>query len=129
MKTKPVIAVDFDDTLIYANGIPNGQLISVLKNFRKKGGKLILWTCRNDRKLHEAVVMCTEMGLFFDAVNCNVPESCYLFETGYGSPKVFAHLYIDDKGQGNLTQAYEKIDMLLNELIYNREMGEEIYDD
>lgn len=129
MKIKPVVAVDYDDTLIYENEIPNEQLISVLKNFRKKGGKLILWTCRNGRKLHEAVVICAELGLFFDAVNCNVPESYYLFEDGHGSPKVFAHLYIDDKAQGNLTQAYEKIEMLLNELIYNREMSEEIYDD
>jgi len=129
MKIKPVVAVDYDDTLIYENGIPNEQLVSVLKNFRKKGGKLILWTCRNGNKLHEAIVNCAELGLFFDAVNCNVPESYYLFEDGHGSPKVFAHLYIDDKAQGNITQAYEKIEMLLNELIYNRKMDEDIYDD
>lgn len=129
MKIKPVVAVDYDDTLIYENEIPNEQLISILKNFRKKGGKLILWTCRNGYKLHEAIAICAELGLFFDAVNCNVPESYYLFEDGHGSPKIFANLYIDDRAQGDLTQAYEKIEMLLNELIYNREMGEEIYDD
>ena len=129
MKVRPVVAVDYDETLVYADGTVNEQLISVLKNFRKKGGKLVLWTCRNDLQLLEAVVTCAELGLFFDAVNANVPESCYLYKTGYGSPKIFANLYIDDRAQGDLTQAYEKIDMLLNELIHNREMGEEIYDD
>ena len=130
MNIRPIIAVDYDDTLVsYNTGEPNYYLFEALKRFRKKGGKVILWTCRHDAKLHEAVVTCADYGLYFDAVNHNVPEEYYLFPDGHGSPKVFAHLYIDDKGQGDISQAYEKIEMLLNELISDRENKEEIYDD
>ena len=45
-----IIAVDFDGTLSFGEwpevGEPNAPLIAYLKNWKKSGNKLILWTCR-----------------------------------------------------------------------------------
>lgn len=53
------IAVDFDGTLCYScwpgTGKPNKELIDELIICRKKGNKLILWTCREGEALQIAI--------------------------------------------------------------------------
>lgn len=94
-----IIAVDFDGTLCENKyplaGKPNQILINWLKNKQKAGSKLILWTCRSKKNLKYAVNWCKEMGLIFDAVNKNLPESIERF--GSDSRKIYADEYIDDK--------------------------------
>ena len=99
-----IIAVDFDGTLCedqWPNiGKPNNIIIEALKRCRKDGVKLILWTCRtNEGKgqdyLDDAVKWCHEKGLYFDAINMNIPEVMRL--TGGDTRKVYANLYLDDK--------------------------------
>ena len=73
-----VIAVDFDGTICRAAwpeiGHANGGLIEWLKDCRRNGDKLILFTCREGKLLQAAVEWCKERGLEFDAVNDNLPE-------------------------------------------------------
>ena len=73
-----IIAVDFDGTLCENRfpeiGKPNFVLIEGLKALRKAGNKIILWTCRVDHWLEEAVGWCKALGLEFDEVNNNLPE-------------------------------------------------------
>lgn len=94
-----IIAVDFDGTLCENKwpeiGKPNLELIAYLKAQRDAGMKLILWTCRVGNRLMEAVQWCHARGLYFDAVNENLPE--VLEWMGGDSRKIFAHEYIDDK--------------------------------
>lgn len=94
-----IIAVDFDGTLCVNNwpdiGEPNIALIEWLKQESLIGNKLILWTCRTDEMLKQAEVWCADHGLYFDAINVNIPESIELF--GSDCRKVFADIYIDDK--------------------------------
>lgn len=92
-----IIAVDFDHTLadtdatkIYA---PNTKLIEYLIDRRKHGDKLILWTCREDTRLYDAIVWCHGQGLSFDAVNENIDG---LKKNGIDPRKIFANLYIGD---------------------------------
>lgn len=97
---KYIIAVDFDGTLITGNtwpdvaGMPNLGLINHLISERRRGNKIILYTCRTDEHLKAAVDYCKAAGLEFDAVNENLPE---LIEA-YGSDtrKISADIYIDD---------------------------------
>ena len=57
--------------------------------------KVILWTCRRDDLLTEAVTFCKEYGLKFDAINENLPE---VIEWMHGdSRKIYADWYIDDR--------------------------------
>lgn len=94
-----MIAVDFDGTLCrdaYPQiGEANLQLIGRLKELQRSGDRLILWTCRQGRRLQEAVQFCSDYGLYFDAVNENLPE--VVAQYGSDSRKICADLYIDDR--------------------------------
>lgn len=94
-----VIAADFDGTLCedaYPGiGEPKLTVIEHLKWRKRKGDKLILWTCRVDERLDEAVDWCLDQGLIFDAVNDNLPE--LVAKYGGNPRKVFADIYLDDR--------------------------------
>ncbi|MCR4599082.1 MAG: hypothetical protein K5678_08630 [Acetatifactor sp.] len=101
MDNYEIIAVDFDGTLCYSNwpalGEPNLSLIEYLKNWKRKGNKLILWTCRAGEALENAVTWCYEQGLMFDAVNDNLPEIVEKY--GNNSRKITCDYYIDDRAK------------------------------
>lgn len=104
-----IIAVDFDGTLCADRfpeiGAPNELIIGWLKMIRREGHKLILWTCRVDERLREAVRWCADLGLYFDTVNDNIPENVAKY--GTNPRKVFADLYIDDKSVDGFRNAYD----------------------
>lgn len=94
-----IIAVDFDGTLCEECwpeiGKPNLKLIGELIYRKGLGDKLILWTCRTDEQLKQAVLWCESFGLTFDAVNANLKDTIEKY--GSDSRKITADLYIDDK--------------------------------
>ena len=104
-RKKLIIAVDFDGTLCQTN-FPKilkqtkkqKKLLNNLKKLKKKGHKLILWTCRGDNKkfpaLTEAIIWCKRKGLTFNSINKNIKGQKKI--SGY-SPKIIADIYIDDK--------------------------------
>ena len=105
MKRKLVIAVDFDGTLcktefpkILKQTKKQKQLLENLKSLKKRGHKLILWTCRGNNKkypaLKEAIEWCKKQKLYFDAINKNIKDQKKI--SGF-SPKIIADIYIDDK--------------------------------
>ena len=95
-----ILAADFDGTLFksaYPNiGDPIWKTIEYCKAHKAGGGILILWTCRTDDALQNAIKACEEVGLIFDYINENTRE--HICEYG-GSDcrKIFADEYIDDK--------------------------------
>jgi len=103
---KGVIACDFDGTLVYERGfrqigvsdfICDDELIDFLIEHRRLGGKVILWTCREDTDenhfLSAAVEFCKSKGLEFDAINENINDPQYQWKPR----KVYADHYFDDK--------------------------------
>ena len=94
-----IIAVDFDGTLCencYPDiGSARTEVIEYVKNEKQNGAKIILWTCRADELLEEAVEWCRYHGLEFDAINENLPEIIEAF--GGDTRKVYADEYIDDR--------------------------------
>jgi len=113
MEKELIIAIDFDGTLCYNVQFPNiGKprlwLINKAIEWKRKGYKLILWTCREDvldtdyspywkagNYLTDAVNFCKEYGLEFDAINMNLAET--VDPNAKYSRKIFADFYIDDK--------------------------------
>lgn len=93
-----IYAVDFDGTLCENKypeiGEPNKKLIEYLKQKQDKGVKLILWTCRVEERLYEAIDWSKKHGLIFDFINENDPSAIEAF--GGDTRKIFAHRYIDD---------------------------------
>lgn len=99
-----IIAVDFDGTIVDHRFPDIGQespgAIKWLKAFQDAGAKLILWTMRSDGSVDEtpladAVAFCRERGLEFWGVNANPEQASWT-----QSPKVYAHVYIDDAALG-----------------------------
>lgn len=94
-----VIAVDFDGTLCENAwpeiGKPKIGVITRLFLEQQYSAKLILWTCRTNEKLKEAVKWCEKYNLHFDAVNENLPEIIDSF--GGDNRKIYADEYWDDK--------------------------------
>lgn len=102
-----IVAVDFDCTLTKTDVYPfageaNEEAFEILREYKKlEGRKLILWTCRTGEALANALKLCEEHGLQFDAVNGNIPEATEAWKCMNpgveSSRKIFAHMYIDDK--------------------------------
>ena len=109
-----IIAVDFDGTLCENKwpeiGEANEDMIYYLRKRQAEGDKLILWTCRVGDMLQKAVNWCYNHGLFFDAVNENLPEIIDSF--GSDTRKIFANEYIDD-GNRLISSCREKSNMEL----------------
>lgn len=89
-----IIAVDFDGTLCI-EGRPNLVLFARLQASQRAGNIVILWTCREGKRLNEAVTFCRKHGLIPNCVNRNHPAGIAIM--GHDSRKVYADLYIDDK--------------------------------
>lgn len=99
-KKEVIIATDFDDTLVKAKKFPEfGETtpwFHVVKKLKDKyrNLKLILFTCREGEYLASALQFCHQNGLFFDAVNSDVPSSV---KWKGKTRKPFAHIYVDDR--------------------------------
>lgn len=94
-----IIAVDFDGCLC-KNAWPeigeqNTAVIEKLRQMKRNGCRLILWTCREGAELDDAVSWCAVRGLRFDAVNANLEDQNEFY--GNDSRKVGADEYWDDK--------------------------------
>lgn len=94
-----IIAVDFDGTLCENNwpeiGRENRKMLKVLPLLRKLGVLLVLWSCREEDDLADAVEWCRERGVEFDAANENCPCVIEYFE--WNTRKIHADEYWDDR--------------------------------
>lgn len=94
-----IIAIDFDGTLCEDRwpliGPPIEINIALAKEAQAAGSRLILWTCRTDERLQEALEWCAAHELYFDAVNANLSEIIKAY--GSESRKISADEYWDDK--------------------------------
>ena len=120
----PILAVDFDGTLVENKfpsiGPPDYVVASTVKAYQAAGWKIILWTCRTDDMLQEAIDFCREqLDLEFDAVNDNLPEVRQYF--GGNTRKVFANMYWDDRnaalcvGGTNRPSSLEPMPLIIGE--------------
>lgn len=94
-----IIAVDFDGTICenaYPEiGEPHWKIINSLILEQSKGTKIILWTCRQEQYLEDAIRKCKEWGIEFDSINENLPE--LIEKYGNNCRKVSATEYWDDR--------------------------------
>ena len=94
-----IIAVDFDGTLCENKypeiGAPQYGVIERLIEEQKAGAKVILWTCRTEKHLADAVYWCALHGLKFDAINENLKATIKRY--GDDTRKISATEYWDDR--------------------------------
>ena len=89
-----ILAVDFDGTLYDGKNV-NIPLIGRLKKHQRHGDIIILWTCRDGRRLMEAVNLLAKSGFKPNLINQNAPQT--IASLGYDPRKILADIYIDDK--------------------------------
>lgn len=94
-----IIAIDFDGTIV-EHEFPNiGKDVpfafETIKEIQDNNHDLILWTVRSTDTLRAAVDYCDERGVSFLGVNENPSQKFWS-----GSPKAFAHVFIDDAALG-----------------------------
>ena len=96
---RKIIAVDFDGCIVSNKSPEIGELIpetvARVKAEKEKGSRLILWTCRRDELLCAAIEFCTAHGIYFEAINENLPDIIEAF--GGDTRKIFANEYWDDR--------------------------------
>lgn len=92
------IAVDFDGTCV-TNEYPNvGRdigAVPVLKKLVDAGHKLILNTMRSGKELADAIRWFIDNNITLFGINENPTQKSWT-----ASPKVYAHIYIDDAALG-----------------------------
>ena len=125
-----IIAVDFDGVLCEDAfpliGKPNYEMISIVRRWIDDGNEVILWTCRVDERLKEAVDWCSDYGLHFCTVNENAPSNLAKYPTN--PRKVYADVYIDDRDAFYQRARKNKVDLVyaVNELVTNKRRQERI---
>lgn len=111
-----IIAVDFDGTLCteaYPQiGEPIIETIELVKQLHKAGNTIILYTCRVDTYLEDAVEWCKQHQIPIDYVNENVPERITTYKID--CRKISADIYIDDKAI-NLSKQFDKLNKYIKE--------------
>lgn len=106
------VAIDFDGTLAlteYPNiiaAVPEAS--AFIHECRRLGVAVILWTCRTGQHLQDALAWCEQQGIFFDAVNENLPDWIESWEKLFPNipadcRKVCASIYIDDRGVNGIS--------------------------
>jgi len=96
------LAVDFDQTL-FNDSIPNSDVIKKVREFKKAGAEIALWTCREGTLLEEAISLLKNAGLKFDSINENTPSAQKFIdqkkEDGIelATRKIMTDFYVDDK--------------------------------
>ena len=102
-----VIAIDFDGTCV-TNDYPYiGKgigAVPVLKKIVEKGHRIILYTMRDNERLKDAEQWFESNNIPLWGVNNN-PEQ----KKWSSSPKIYAHLYIDDAALGVPLKLNKKI--------------------
>lgn len=102
-----IIGFDFDGTLTETNefpkiGKPNKEMIRLCKRAQDLGIETILWTCRVEKELKDAIKFCKWHGLKFSAINECAPSNVAEFEKVYKEKprKIYCDYYVDDKNIG-----------------------------
>jgi hypothetical protein len=98
MNKPPIVAVDFDGTLV-SHAFPNLGVdigaFSWIRAIQAAGARIILLTMRSGFLLQEAVDLVQKEGITLWAINENPEQSSWT-----KSPKVYANIYVDDAGLG-----------------------------
>lgn len=94
-----IIAVDFDGTLceeVYPDiGAPKWDTIDLVRRLHARGDTIILYTCRTDDLLADALAWCKKHGVHIDYANENAPERTQKY--GIDCRKISADIYIEDR--------------------------------
>jgi hypothetical protein len=113
MNYKPILAVDFDGTLVTPEypsiGRINQGVFKTMWEAKALGWEIIIWTCREGQYLQDAIDLLNTAGVPYDYVNNHSKQALDFFD--YESRKIYATLYHDDRNVHHATwnELYERL--------------------
>lgn len=108
---RKAVAIDFDGTLAITDFPtilePIPEAIQFVKECNQAGVAVILWTCRTDEHLDDAMAWCYEQGIYINKANANLSDWQEEYHAKFpdvnpDGRKVAADIYIDDKALGGI---------------------------
>ena len=114
-----VVAMDYDDTIFEGSkpfeetGVPRDAVVAKIRELLdNEHAEVILWTCREDKALEEAIENLKSINLELDGYNSNAPSVQKGIDTGelWHSRKILADIYVDDKSPGSI-ETFLQIDV------------------
>lgn len=97
-----IFAIDFDGTIVLDKypdiGEPIPEAIETIKEIKKMGHKIIIWSCRVEPQLTEMRKFLLLNEIPFDHINENCPMKIAYYRND--TRKIGADYYIDDKMVG-----------------------------
>ncbi|BAI61677.1 conserved hypothetical protein [Methanocella paludicola SANAE] len=100
-----IFAIDFDGTIVIDKypgiGEPIPEAIDTIREIKKLGHKIIIWSCRVDPQLSEMRDFLIFNRIPFDHINENCPAKIAYYNND--TRKIGADYYIDDKMIGTWT--------------------------
>lgn len=103
-----IIALDFDGTVVEHDFPRIGDLKPdadvYLRKIVEDGHRLVLWTCRKDGTLIDAIQFMKEIGVELTAANTNDPSVDFTT-----SDKIYYDIIIDDRIIGGLPDSWAEI--------------------
>jgi hypothetical protein len=103
MKFPKTYAIDWDGTVVENRqfpriGEPKPNAIHVMQRIIDEGGRIIIWTCRGGEEQAKGITeKLNEHGIYDFRLNDEFEDSKEYWKDS-ASPKVFADVYIDDRG-------------------------------
>lgn len=97
---RKILAIDFDGTIVddcfpdVGNLKPGAK--EAINDLYDAGFKVIIWTCRSGVNLLKAVEFLAKEGVKYHHINQSCPDNVKLY--GCDTRKVYADIYVDDKG-------------------------------
>lgn len=96
-----IVAIDFDGTIVEDKYPEIGALKPEAKKYinklRADGYEVIIWTTRTHLKLLEAIEFLAKEGIKYNEINQSSQANLMMYN-GQDSRKIFADMYIDDRG-------------------------------
>lgn len=117
----PICAFDFDGTINCQAentypicGVPRAYSAYVLGYMRKLGIKIIIWTSRgSDEHIRPMVQFLNDNKIGYDSINSSFEFAPYAYE----SRKIYAHMYVDDRGFGWNAPSEDGYDYILFDVL------------
>lgn len=116
---RKIIAIDFDGTIVedcfpkIGNLKPGAK--DAINDMNEAGHTIIIWTCRSGINLLNAIEFLAKEGIGYHHINQSCPENVKLY--GCDTRKVYADIYVDDKGLIQLPDWFEIKAMIVQRLI------------
>jgi hypothetical protein len=111
--SKHIIALDFDGTITTRNEFPRMGRIrpfakDVINLLHDLGAVVVIWTCRDYHHIPTLERWLHDNGIRYSSINSSIEYAPFEYE----ARKIYAHMYVDDRGFGWREHKYVMLEVM-----------------